>query len=154
MRGLTSDPMLRRRSIGLLASAVAITPLPLKAQDISAHVYASYFPGSTYNFFSSSWNEAKSEREYFFTKGGCRVRCEKSLSDQSWTEVVPRVKEFESGALYFPKQTLANGAQIGGTYMCKLSTVQSMRPTPRWAVCTKDGWAIGEEGASPVFLGS
>ena len=36
MRGLTPDPMLRRLSIGLLASAVAIAPLPLKAQDGSA----------------------------------------------------------------------------------------------------------------------
>ena len=36
MRRLTPDPMLRRLSIGLLASAVAIAPLPLKAQDGSA----------------------------------------------------------------------------------------------------------------------
>ena len=36
MRGLTPDPMLRRLSIGLLASAVAIAPMPLKAQDGSA----------------------------------------------------------------------------------------------------------------------
>ena len=36
MHGLTSDPMLRHLSIGLLASAVAIAPLPLKAQDGSA----------------------------------------------------------------------------------------------------------------------
>jgi len=68
--------------------------------------------------------------------------------------MVQRVKEFESGAVYFPRQSLGNGVQIGGAYMCKLSAVQSMRPAPRWAVCTKDGWAIGEEGASPVFLGS
>ena len=33
MRGLTSDPMLRCLSIGMLASAVAIAPLPLKAED-------------------------------------------------------------------------------------------------------------------------
>ena len=144
--------MLRRLSIGLLASAVAITPLPMKAQDHSAHTYASYFPGSTHNFFSSSWNEANSQRDYFYTEGGCRLGCEKSLSNQGWTELVPRVKEFESGAVYFPKQSLANGAQVGGSYMCKLSTVMNLEPRPRWAVCTKDGWAIGEEGASPVFL--
>ena len=36
MRGLTTDPMLRRLSVGLLACAVAISPLPLKAQDGSA----------------------------------------------------------------------------------------------------------------------
>ena len=36
MRGLTPDPMLRRLWIGLLASAVAIAPLPLRAQDGSA----------------------------------------------------------------------------------------------------------------------
>jgi len=36
MRGLTTALMLRRLSIGLLASAVAIAPLPLEAQDGSA----------------------------------------------------------------------------------------------------------------------
>ena len=36
IRGLTPDPMLRRLSIGVPASTVAIAPLPLKAQDGSA----------------------------------------------------------------------------------------------------------------------
>ena len=36
MRGLTTDPMLRRLSVGLLASAVAISPLPAIAQEGSA----------------------------------------------------------------------------------------------------------------------
>lgn len=122
--------------------------------DQATYVYANSFPGSNKNYFSSSWNEANSEREYFYTDGGCWFRCELSPDDQGWTERVPRVKEFESGAVYFPTQVLANGAQVGGSYMCKLSTVENLEPRPRWAVCTKDGWSVGEEGASPVFIKS
>ena len=36
MRGLTPDPMVRRLSIGLLTSAIAIAPMPMKAQEGSA----------------------------------------------------------------------------------------------------------------------
>ena len=102
--------------------------------------YATHFPGSNNSFFLSEWNENTSERDYFYMyRGG------------DWKERVLRVKEFESGAVYFPIQLLANGVKVGGRYMCSVQEILNTSPRPRWAVCTKQGWASGEEGASPVF---
>ena len=167
IRRLPANPQDANPSENLTATTIPTnkeepsTKAQARSSDRSKHVYARSFPGSNDSFFFSSWNEANSEREYYYSNSGCRWintdkahYCGTDPIDQEWTERVPRVKEFESGAVYFPTQVLANGVQVGGSYLCRLSTIINKQPTPRWAVCTRDGWAAGEEGASPVFIKS
>ncbi len=56
-----------------------------------------------------------------------------------------------NGAVFIPRQKLANGEEINDMLVCPVSGIVLFEPKPEWAVCKHDGWNYGSGSQSQIL---